>query len=76
MPYLRRRAARRQAQRNTARSAATTVAPTGVENMNGQTGKMVSDLPVSRKRYWTWWAGITAGISAAVALVGAVAAAL
>lgn len=32
--------------------------------MNGQTGKMVSDLPVSRKRYWTWWAGITAGISA------------
>ena len=44
--------------------------------MNGQTGKMVSDLPVSRKRYWTWWAGITAGISAAVALVGAVAAAL
>ena len=44
--------------------------------MNGQTGKMVSDLPVSRKRYWTWWAGITAGISAAVALVGAGAAAL
>ena len=37
--------------------------------MNGQTGKMVSDLPVSKKRYWTWWGGLTAGITAALAVI-------
>ena len=37
--------------------------------MNGQTGKMVSDLPVSKKRYWAWWGGLTAGITAALAVV-------
>ena len=37
--------------------------------MNGQTGKMVSDLPVSKKKYWTWWGGLTAGITAALAVI-------
>lgn len=37
--------------------------------MNGQTGKMVSDLPVSKKRYWAWWGGLTAGITAALAVI-------
>lgn len=37
--------------------------------MNGQTGRMVSDLPVSRKRYWAWWGGLTAGITAALTVI-------
>lgn len=37
--------------------------------MNGQTGKMVSDLPVSKKRYWAWWGGLTAGITATLAVI-------
>ena len=37
--------------------------------MNGQTGKMVSDLPVSKKRYWAWWGGLTAGITVALAVI-------
>lgn len=37
--------------------------------MNGQTGKMVSDLPVSKKKYWAWWGGLTAGITAALAVI-------
>lgn len=37
--------------------------------MNGQTGKMASDLPVSQKRYWAWWGGLTAGITAALAVI-------
>ena len=37
--------------------------------MNGQTGKMVSDLPLSKKRYWAWWGGLTAGITAALAVI-------
>ena len=37
--------------------------------MNGQTGKMVSDLPVSKKRYWAWWGALTAGITAALAVI-------
>lgn len=37
--------------------------------MNGQTGKMVSDLPVSKKRYCAWWGGLTAGITAALAVI-------
>ena len=37
--------------------------------MNGQTGKMVSDLPVSKKWYWAWWGGLTAGITAALAVI-------
>ena len=30
--------------------------------MNGQTGKMVGDLPVHMPAAFTWWAGLTAGI--------------
>ena len=37
--------------------------------MNGQTGKMVSDLPVAKKRYWDWCGGLTAGITAALAVI-------
>ena len=29
----------------------------------------VSDLPVSRKRYWAWWGGLTAGITAALTVI-------
>lgn len=32
--------------------------------MNGQTGRMVGDLPVSKKRACGWFLGLTAGISA------------
>lgn len=27
--------------------------------MNGQTGKLIGDLPVDRKKYWAWFAGIS-----------------
>lgn len=37
--------------------------------MNGQSGKMVSDLPVDKKRYWAWWGGITAGVTAVLGVV-------
>ena len=40
--------------------------------MNGQTGKLIGDLPCSRAKYWAFFAGIAAGVaalgSAAVAL--------
>lgn len=32
--------------------------------MNGQTGKMVGDLPVDNGAYWRWFGGLTAAISA------------
>ncbi len=32
--------------------------------MNGQTGKLIGDLPVDRKKYWAWFAGIAAGVTA------------
>lgn len=35
--------------------------------MNGQTGKMVGDLPMDKKAFWTWLLGIT-GAASAVAL--------
>ncbi|MBO4831123.1 MAG: hypothetical protein J5569_01470 [Oscillospiraceae bacterium] len=35
--------------------------------MNGQTGKMVGDLPVDKGRYWSWFAGITLAVTAVVA---------
>ncbi len=28
--------------------------------MNGQTGKLVGNLPIDKKKYWTWFAGIFA----------------
>lgn len=31
--------------------------------MNGQTGKLIGDLPVDNKRYWSWFFGIFAGVS-------------
>lgn len=35
--------------------------------MNGQTGKMIGDLPVSRAKYWAWFAGIFGGLAALLA---------
>ncbi|MCL1830080.1 MAG: hypothetical protein FWG21_01470, partial [Oscillospiraceae bacterium] len=40
--------------------------------MNGQTGKLVGDLPVNRGLYWRWLMGITASIVAAVAVILAI----
>lgn len=37
--------------------------------MNGQTGKLVGDLPVDWGKFWLWWAGIFAGASALAVLV-------
>ncbi len=35
--------------------------------MNGQTGKLIGDLPVSRGRYWAWFAGISLPLMAVLA---------
>ena len=35
--------------------------------MNGQTGKLIGDLPVSRERYWSWFARIALPVAGAVA---------
>lgn len=35
--------------------------------MNGQTGKLIGDLPVSKKRYWTYFAGIGLPVAGLVA---------
>jgi len=37
--------------------------------MNGQTGKFVGELPVSRKRYWTWFGGISGVLGLIFALI-------
>lgn len=37
--------------------------------MNGQTGKMVGDLPIDKGAYWRWWAIWTAILGAAVFVV-------
>ena len=37
--------------------------------MNGQSGKMVGDLPVDRKKYWTFFLGIGAALSAVSSLL-------
>jgi len=37
--------------------------------MNGQTGKMVGDLPVDRKKYWTTFLALGAGLSVLFALL-------
>jgi len=35
--------------------------------MNGQTGKMVGDLPVSWGRFWAWFAGVAVPVAALLA---------
>ena len=37
--------------------------------MNGQTGKLIGDLPVSWGRFWAWFGGIFGGVTAAVFLI-------
>ena len=37
--------------------------------MNGQTGKLIGDLPVDRGRYWSWFMGIALPIAAVLALI-------
>ncbi len=37
--------------------------------MNGQTGKLIGDLPVSSGRAWGWFAGITGGVAAVMAAI-------
>ena len=37
--------------------------------MNGQTGRLVGDLPVDKKKYWTWFAGITAVMMAVFCMI-------
>jgi len=37
--------------------------------MNGQTGKMVGDLPVDKKKFWTMFLGLGAGLSAISSLL-------
>ena len=37
--------------------------------MNGQTGKMTGELPISSKRTALWFAGIAAGVSVLATLV-------
>ncbi len=37
--------------------------------MNGQTGKMVGDLPVDKGKYWAWFGGIAAGVAAVMAVL-------
>lgn len=37
--------------------------------MNGQTGKIVGQLPVSRGKFWGWFAGIAASITALLSML-------
>jgi hypothetical protein len=37
--------------------------------MNGQTGKLIGDLPIDRKLYWGWFLKIAAPIAAILALL-------
>ena len=37
--------------------------------MNGQTGKMVGDLPVDQGRYWRYFALTALGVAAAIILL-------
>lgn len=37
--------------------------------MNGQTGKLIGDLPVDKGKYWTWFAGLTAVITAVLGTI-------
>ena len=37
--------------------------------MNGQTGKLIGDLPVSKARYWGWFGAIAAPLAAVLAVL-------
>ena len=37
--------------------------------MNGQTGKLIGDLPVDRGKYWSWFAGISLSLMAVFGIV-------
>ena len=37
--------------------------------MNGQTGKLIGNLPISRARLWTWFGGIFAASAAVMSLI-------
>jgi len=37
--------------------------------MNGQTGKMVGDLPMDKRAFWLWWAGISAAATVLFGLI-------
>jgi hypothetical protein len=38
--------------------------------MNGQTGKMVGNLPLDKKAYWKWFGGLTGIVTAACFALG------
>ena len=35
--------------------------------MNGQTGKLIGDLPIDKGKYWSWFAGISLSLAAVLA---------
>ena len=37
--------------------------------MNGQTGKLVGDLPTSKGRFWAWFSGIWAAVFAVIEII-------
>ena len=37
--------------------------------MNGQTGKLIGDLPVSRGKFWGIFAAVAAGVTAVGSLI-------
>ena len=38
--------------------------------MNGQTGKLVGDLPVAKSRFWAWCGGLTAALAVVFYILG------
>ena len=37
--------------------------------MNGQTGKLIGDLPVDKGKYWSWFAGISLSLAAVLSVL-------
>ena len=37
--------------------------------MNGQTGKLIGDLPVSKGKFWAWFGGIAASVTAVLGTI-------
>ncbi len=37
--------------------------------MNGQTGKLIGNLPVDKGKYWAWFSGLTAGLTAVIGTI-------